>query len=239
MKSLSRRGKCLLLLTLTTTVLLALVVAGLGWRYHALWVPHAAGWFESAKEMLNNMDPVMYFLVMAVLPVVPVPTLPFYLGVGLFPLHIAIPGLLFAVVVNLTLSYWMAAGILRPLAEATARRVNYKLPVVSQKNAAMVTLLLRVSGLPYSAQNYLSALAGVPFKTFMLVSVPMQLAFGTALMFLGDSFIKGKGGMALLSLSILVALIIAVKLLRGRLEQRRAAARAREEESACETPLAP
>jgi len=80
-KSLSRRGKILLVLTLAVILALGLAVAGLCWQYYALWGPHAAEFLASAKEMLHKMDPVVYFLVMAVLPVVPVPTLPFYLGV--------------------------------------------------------------------------------------------------------------------------------------------------------------
>jgi uncharacterized membrane protein YdjX (TVP38/TMEM64 family) len=120
-----------------------------------------------------------------------------------------------ALLVNMALSYFLASRAFRPLLEALVRRLGYKLPEVGSGDATDLIVLLRVTpGLPFPVQNYLLGLARVPFGKYMIISGVISGSLTTGFILFGDALLHGKGGVALFSILLLLALTVATHLVR-------------------------
>lgn len=152
---------------------------------------------DRAIEFFRAAGPVPFFAAMALLP-----------GVG-FPLSafLAVAGPVFgptmgvapvvlcaiaAVMINVALTYWIAARAMRPVMERLVRRLGYRLPEIQPHLAWTAILILRiVPGTPFCLQSFLLGLARVPFGTYMLISTLVPSAYVTAVILLGDAIIRG------------------------------------------------
>jgi uncharacterized membrane protein YdjX (TVP38/TMEM64 family) len=84
-------------------------------------------------------------------------------------------------------------------------------------------VLLRVTpGVPFPVQNYLLGLAGVPFGKYLLVSSLIQCPINAAFILFGDALLQGRGKMALIGLSVILALTAGTHLLRKHYGKKRA-----------------
>jgi len=114
-----------------------------------------------------------------------------------------------ATVVNVALSYWVAARGLRPLMERLMKWLGYDLPKMPEGTAWEAALLVRiVPGTPFFLQSYLLGLARVPFGIYMVVSslVPAAYIIGTILA--GDALMRGdKGALAAAGLVFALAAV--------------------------------
>jgi len=159
---------------------------------------------------------------MAVVPVVPVPVSPFYLGCGIFPLPVALAGILIAIPVNFAITYALVKTLMKPLAERLLARAGKTIPKPSSdKNEVLFCILIRVCGTPYTLQNYIIPLAGVKFRRYMLLGLPFQYIPAIAMMLVGDSLLKGEAGKAVLGVGLLVAVGILAKFAKDRLSKRK------------------
>jgi uncharacterized membrane protein YdjX (TVP38/TMEM64 family) len=187
--------------------------------------------------LMRDVGPEAFFGAMAVLPAGGFPMSPFWLSaapvfspmLGL-PLVISLCGLSLAV--NLAMTYWLARYAFRPPLVWLVQRLGYALPKVAQADHVSVSVLVRVTpGPPFCVQGYLLGLAEIPFRTYMLVSWPIAMAFGVVFIYFGDSLAQGKGKLALLAFCGLMALGAGFKFLRRRMLNKQKAAMD-------ETPLA-
>jgi uncharacterized membrane protein YdjX (TVP38/TMEM64 family) len=86
---------------------------------------------------------------------------------------------------------------------------------VKSGGATDLIILLRVTpGVPFPVQNYLLGLARVPFGKYLLFSCLVQLPTNTAFILFGDALLQGRGKVAFISLSIILALMAATQMVR-------------------------
>lgn len=178
---------------------------------------------NDALTLVREVGPVAFFLAMAVLPAIGFPLSAFWLSaapvfapaLGL-PLVIALCGLSLAG--SLAITYWLARYAFRPPMAWLVKRLGYELPRVAVADQVSVSVLVRVTpGPPFCVQGYLLGLAEIPFRTYMLVSWPISMAFGVVFIYFGDSLAQGKGKLAFLAFCGLLALGVGFKFLRRRM----------------------
>jgi uncharacterized membrane protein YdjX (TVP38/TMEM64 family) len=188
------------------------------------------GLVQRALETVQHAGPLVFFGAMAVLPAIGAPLSPFSLTAGsIFGEQLGMPLVityaLLAVTLNIVGTYFLASRAFRPLLEKLVTRLGYRLPEVAAGDAADLIILLRVTpGVPFPAQNYLLGLARVPFVKYAVISCVIQWAFNAAFILFGDAVLHGRGKLALLGFSALLALTAGTHLVRKHYERRKKAA---------------
>ncbi len=178
------------------------------------------GLVQQGLDLVRAAGPVVFFIAMAILPAIGAPALAFSLSVGpLFAEKLGMgPVIIFSLLaytVNMALSYYLASRALRPLLEKLFVRLGYKLPRAESGDATDLIILLRVTpGVPFPVQNYLLGLAQVPFWKYLGLSTAIIGSFTVAIILFGDALLHGKGKIALIALSLFMALSAATHLLR-------------------------
>ena len=122
-----------------------------------------------------------------------------------------------AVTINLTWTYWLAAGPGRSLIERLLSRTKYKIPKPDKENELVWAIILRLTpGMPFIFTNYALGLIRMPFIRYFLVSTPV-LAFtagGYVLTFAG--IFGGDWRYVWLGVSIVVVITLLGRLLTKR-----------------------
>jgi uncharacterized membrane protein YdjX (TVP38/TMEM64 family) len=205
-------------LVVLVVVLLAAAGGGLWWlKIHDFNVRLA---IEAGVAVLRDAGPFAFFAAMVVLPAFGCPISIFYLtAASAFAERLGMAGVLaaagVAVFLNISLTYWLARYALRPWLEQMISRTKYKIPVVPADEGAEITLLLRITpGTPFFVQSYLLGLAGVSFRTYLWISWVVSIAFGAGFIVFGDAILHGKARLAIIGISVIVAVSLAVHLLR-------------------------
>jgi len=198
----------------------ALIVAlGLGWlAYHDFEVGRI---IEDARAT----NPLMFVLLMSVLPLAGFPIAVFYLFAGAaYPWIQAWLLCTVSLSLNLASAYFLTRYLLRTPMTRILHSLGYELPRLSPEFQFRMTFLIRtIPGVPYPAQNYLLALADVPFATYFSVSLGCQSLIAAGMTALGSMLISEELVKILLALSI-IAFLISIKLYQR--ISRRAAAQA-------------
>lgn len=185
------------------------------------------GLLQQSLAAVQQAGPIVFFTAMAVLPAIGVPLSPFSLTAGsIFGAQLGMPLVitcaLAAIAFNIVFTYFLARQALRPVLEKIVIRLGYKLPTVEEGDAADLVVLLRVTpGVPFPAQNYLLGMARVPFVKYVLISCGIQWAFNAAFILFGDALLHGKGKLAIIGLSALLALTAGTHLVRKHYERRK------------------
>ena len=199
-------------------VLLALAGAGFWWlKIHDF---HLGLAFDDGLNALRSAGPLAFFAAMAVLPALGCPILAFYLTAGpAFTERMWLAGVIaatgVALLINLSLSYWLACYALRPTLERMISRTKYRIPQLTAADHAEITVLLRITpGPPYFVQSYLLGLAAVRFRTYLWISWVISIAYASGFIVFGDAILHGKARLALLGISVLVAMALIVHFLR-------------------------
>lgn len=181
---------------------------------------------DRAFAIVRDLGPVVFFGAMLILPAVGMPMLAFSIPAGeafapRLGLGVVIAIALVVLALNLALTYWLARFALRPFLTGLLKRYGYSVPRVTKENALTVTLVVRLTpGPPYAIQGYLLGLAEVPFGLYMLVSWPVQAAWGVGAIVLGQGILNGNFKLAAAGLAVLVAVVAAVQWLRKKLAKR-------------------
>lgn len=217
----SKRG---LLLKLGVVVAVAAILAALLLRGVNL-----RELIDQVLAWIRSVGPGVFFAAMVVLPALGFPLLAFTLPAGpVFGPQLGMPMtillVLLSLTLNLALTYWLARYAFRPLLEGLIRKLGYGLPKVSAEDHLSLAILVRVTpGPPFFVQGYLLGLAGIPFRIYMLVSLIFTGAFSVAVVLFGDSLMNGRGKLALLAFSVIVALSVLVQWLRRRYAKKKLA----------------
>lgn len=210
-----------LLLKLTLAAVLLLGVAALlaqGQDLKAL--------FQLLLDLLHSAGPTTFFLAMALLPAIGAPLSFFCLTAGsVFGPQLGMPAVtllsLTAIAANIALSHLLASRALRPPLDYAVKRLGYQLPRVQSGDVTDLIVLLRVTpGLPFPVQNYLLALAGVPFLRYFLLSCLIAFPLNAAIIFFGEALLQGRGRMALVGLLLVLATMAGLHLVRRRYRTR-------------------
>ncbi len=198
-----------------------LLLGLLAWAHRGDWMPEAVRLRDAAFAFLREVHPVLFFTIFAIAPLAPVPISPFYLVASVYPLYVSIPGIIVALSFNMAVAYWLGMTLMRPFALRVVQRSRFKLPQASRDNERMVNALVRISGMPYTAQNYVCALAGVSFRSYMLIGVPIQVAMGIAATLLANSLLKGRIGPLIAGLGLFVVIVVLLRQARKHFNTRR------------------
>jgi|UniRef100_UPI0040479D53 uncharacterized membrane protein YdjX (TVP38/TMEM64 family) len=150
-------------------------------------------WFEACQVA----GPGPFFGMMAFLPIVGFPLAPFTLAAGpLFGPTLGVGTVIIccalAVSINVTLSYWIVARLMRPMATRIVDWLGYSVPQLSDRSIWITALLIRiVPGPPFFLQNWILALIGVPFGIYLLVSTLVPLGYIASIVLFGDAIARG------------------------------------------------
>lgn len=183
---------------------------------------------QQGLDLIRGAGPVAFFTAMALLPAVGVPLSAFALTAGpVFGPQLGMGWVIFlalsAIGTNMALTYFLASRALRPLLEKLFVRLGYKLPSAGAEDATDLIILLRVTpGVPFTVQNYLLGLAGVPFGKYLLVSCLTSWPLNAAVILFSDALLHGKGKIAFIALSLILALMAATQLVRKHYGKKRA-----------------
>jgi uncharacterized membrane protein YdjX (TVP38/TMEM64 family) len=179
--------------------------------------PRAA--VEPVMAAIRAAGPGWYFLAMAVLPL---PLAWFTVPSGeAFAAQLTLPGVIAAgaaaVAVQLALSYWLARYALRPLAARLVRRRGLVVPRVTPQNALSIALLVRLTpGPPMFFGSCVLAMAEMRFGLYLIVSWLVALPWVCAGVILGRGLLQGNFGLAASGVGLVLAALVATRLLRRR-----------------------
>lgn len=201
-------------------IVLALAGAGVGFWWLKIHDFNVHVSIDEGVALLREAGPLAFFAAMAILPAVGAPLTLFTLTAApAFAGRFGMAGVLaaagIAIALNLSLTYWLARYGLRPWLEQMVSRTKYKIPVAAPDEQAEITVLLRITpGPPFFLQSYLLGLAEVRFVTYLWISWVISCVYATGFIVFGDAILQGKGKVAFIGLSILVAVALGVHLLR-------------------------
>ncbi|MGB0344716.1 MAG: hypothetical protein ACPGGJ_04900 [Coraliomargarita sp.] len=177
-------------------------------------------WIEDARGFLER-HPAALILALAVLPGLGAPVSPLLIlfGVVIGPLY-GLPAACLIGVAAQSLctawTYFLASGPLRGFLQKTLLRKR-TLPELTPGNAAKICFMVRIApGFPYALQNVLLGGLKTPFSTYLLVSIPVQSIYTVGFITTGGAFFQGKTGQALTAFLLLLAAILALRILRKR-----------------------
>jgi uncharacterized membrane protein YdjX (TVP38/TMEM64 family) len=206
-------------------LLVALAIAGIGLLLVAgFFLRHldVRGFFERGMAILRDAGPWVFYTAMALLPAIGFPVMAFSLTAGsAFSERMGTGGVIAAGIaastVNLILTYWLARWAIRPWLSRLLERMGYRLPKMDATDLTDLIILLRVTpGTPFFIQNYLLGLADAPFWRYLFISCATNWTYTAAFIFFGDALLHGRGKLALVAISSIVALVAATHLLRRR-----------------------
>ena len=189
-------------------------------------------WMEWGLSLVRDAGPLAFFGGMAVLPAVGFPLSPFTLTAGsvfapTLGWGVVLAATWLALSINVMITYVIARWLARPLLEKLVLRMGYDWPQVKPADYMTVTLLVRMTpGPPFVLQSVILGLAEVPVRIYLLGSILVAGAYGTAFVFFGDALLQGKGRMALLGFMLLTALTLGAQLFRRHLARKKAGAEA-------------
>ncbi len=158
--------------------------------------------------------PLWLFLALVVLPGLPVPTSALLFLAGVVwrdrPVEACVIAIV-AMTMNLTWTYWLAAGWGRRTMERVAAWLGFRIPEVRESNRLRVVLALKLTpGIPMFVQNYLCGFLRVPFRLYLMVSLACNGLIGIGFVLAGVGFGDGRlvPALAGMFLVILGALVI-------------------------------
>ena len=161
--------------------------------------------------------PAFLSLAIIFLPLFGVPVSPFFVLAGIaYGLKLGLLASAIGLTLNIILAYWIAARFLRTTIQKIVHRSGRALPEFPPCEYVRGTLLLRLTpGFPLSLQNYILGLARVPFKTYLLISLPAQYFFMIGYLVSGGALFEGKLGLIIVGVSLIIASLLLTKIVRN------------------------
>jgi uncharacterized membrane protein YdjX (TVP38/TMEM64 family) len=163
----------------------------------------------------------IYFGIMAIALVAPVPASVFYITAGpLYGIALSLAWIAPALALNALLVHMLAHSMLRPPLERLVARTGRALPEMgAHRDQNLFILLVRITpGIPYFLQSWVIALSGVRRTPFILLSVATQMLYAAGFVILGRSAFAGRAGLAVSAVALLVVASIIARMAHGRLK---------------------
>lgn len=192
---------------------------------YTLWALHPD--LEYWKQLLIlgreylEANPWALILSIVILPGIGVPISPLLILFGL----VMVPnyGILVACLIGIAAqscctvwTYFLSAGPLRDFLRHYVLR-NRALPEMTQRNALRLGFIIRITpGFPYALQNIVLGVLGIPFPTYLMVSLPIASLYTVAFIVTSGSIFEGNTGIALTGAMLLIVLILITRMLRSR-----------------------
>ncbi len=152
---------------------------------------------HSFLEALRDVGPFWFFGGLAILPLVFVPTSPFYILAGAaYPLSVNFIGIGVSIFLNMTLAYFIGFLFLRTFSLRMAEKVMGRPVRASKEDALALALLVKLApGVSSILKSYIMSAAGIPFLIYTAVSWTITMCFATGMLFFGASLRDNDRGM--------------------------------------------
>ena len=168
------------------------------WRSLERWLMDHPGWL---------------LLALVVLPGFPVPSSALLVAAGVVwrerPL-LACLGCVLALLLNMSWTYWLAAGPVRRLMEKLLANSTRRLPDLPRSDHLRLILILRLTpGMPFFVQNYALGMLRPPFLLYLSVSFLCNAPIVCGLVLSGAGLASGRvlpllAGLAVIALAIVL-----------------------------------
>lgn len=211
-------------------LLLAVVISVAAWKM-GLDLPVLIGMWKSLNDYLVR-HPSVFFWALVILPGLPIPTSALQFTAGVVwretPVMACLLCLL-AMVLNLTWTYWLAAGPARRLVEKLLAVTSIRIPQLPRGDHLKLILVLKLTpGIPFFIQNYLLGFLRAPFHLFLPISILCNGIVGIGVVLGGVGLADGRLMPALTGVSLVAAGIVLTQLVRGWLAKRKGVGELRE-----------
>jgi len=208
------------LIILLSAILGGIAVVALALYFTDLEFEDIKNWIQFWTEKIQALPAVLFFLMLALLPLAGFPITPLFIIAGVrFGIAWAIPFSLTALAANLALAHWISTRLLHSFIQKLASKWDYDIPKVGQDNAKKWILVIRLCGAPLAVQNYILGLSYVPFWPYLWISVLVQAPVVIGIIVFGESFLTGNFAKAFLGVAVLVIALVAVSFVRKRYAQ--------------------
>lgn len=186
---------------------------------------------SNSKEMWQTVEsylkahPLALFLAIVILPGLPIPTSALLLTAGIVwrdrPVMACSLSLL-ALTLNLTWTYWLAAGPARKLVEKLLAATAIRIPELPRGDHLKLILVMKLTpGIPLFLQNYLLGFLRAPFHLYLPISVLCNGVIGTGIVLSGAGISDGKLLPALTGIGLVIAGLVFTHLIRSWLAKRK------------------
>jgi uncharacterized membrane protein YdjX (TVP38/TMEM64 family) len=194
------------------------MIAGVvAWRMGVDLAALKRGW--QASEAYFTDRPWALFAALVILPGLPIPMSALLLLAGVVwreqPLMACLLCQL-ASALNLSWTYWLAAGPARRGVEKLLKATSIQIPDLPRGDHLKLILVLKLTpGIPLFLQNYLLGFLRAPFRLYLLISMLGSGLIGTGLVLSGAGLSDGRLMPALTGVSLIVVGIVLTQLIRG------------------------
>ncbi len=202
---------------------IGLVAVILAWKAGVDLADLKSAW-DAVKVYLVER-PWVFFLALVVLPGFPVPLSALLVIAGLVwgkqPL-MACSLCLLALALNLTWTYWLAAGPARRLVEKLLSASEVQVPDLPHGDQLKLILVLKLMpGVPMFFQNYLLGFLRAPFRLYLPISLLCNGFVGTGIVLSSAGIGDGKMMPALTGISLIAVGVLLAQLVRSWLAGRK------------------
>lgn len=198
-------------------LLVAAVVCGwLCWKWGVDLASLEKAWTQLNDYLVEH--PGVLFLALVFLPGLPIPLSALFFTAGVVwrnePL-MAVSLSMLAISLNLTWTYWLAAGPARRMVEKLLASSSIKIPDLPRGDHFRLILVLKLTpGIPFFFQNYLLGFLRAPFMLYLPTSILCNGIVGTGLILSGVGVGGGNLKWAIWGISVIALGVVFTQLIR-------------------------
>lgn len=198
----------------------ALVVA---WKMGVNLAMLKESWMRANGYLVEH--PAALFCALVFLPGLPIPTSALLFTAGVVwrqqPVMACLLCIL-AMTLNLTWTYWLAAGPARKLVEKMLAATSFQIPDLPRGDHLKLILVMKLTpGIPFFVQNYLLGFLRAPFHLYLPISVLCNGLIGTGVVLSGVGLADGKLMPAITGVSLIAVGVVLTQFIRGWLAKRK------------------
>jgi uncharacterized membrane protein YdjX (TVP38/TMEM64 family) len=193
----------------------------LAWKMGVTLSGLKQAWIDSRAFLMAH--PWAMFLALVFLPGLPIPMSALLLVAG------AVWGanvkacllMLLAMALNMTWTYWLAAGPARGFIEKVLANTKIKIPALPKNDQVRLILILRLTpGIPLFIHNYILGFFRCPFHLYLPLSMLLAGSIACGILLTGGAILQGKAGAAITGISLIVVGFLVIRILRARLAKK-------------------
>lgn len=210
---------------LACLVMVAIAAGVVAWKMGMDLAALKGTWVQVNDYLVRNPSALFWALVF--LPGLPVPTSALLFTAGVVwrekPVMACLLCML-AITLNLTWTYWLAAGPARRLVEKMLAATTVQIPDLPRGDHLKLILVLKLTpGIPFFIQNYLLGFLRAPFLLYLPISILCNGVIGTGVVLSGVGLADGKLMPALTGISLIALGVVLTQFVRGWLAKRKQA----------------
>jgi uncharacterized membrane protein YdjX (TVP38/TMEM64 family) len=200
----------------------ALIIV-LGMFFSMIDLDQALSVVDAAWTRLQSAPAPIYFSIMTVAILLPVPASVFYVTAG--SLYGVGPSLLWiapTLALNALLVHQIAGSWLRPMIEGFVSKRDLQIPRLKKRSdeVLFITLIRITPGIPYFVQSWVIGLADVARGPFLGITLAIQMLYAAGFVVLGRSIFDGEIGIAIGAIALLVFVSIVARVVHKRFRAR-------------------